>query len=608
MSPSRSALDVVVGTLLAHGVQTVFGLLGSGNFPLVERLVGQGVRAVAARHESAAVTMADAWSRSTRRVGVATVHQGPGFTNAVTALVEAVRSHTPLLVVTGEVATTSLHKNQAYDAATLVRDAGAGWVRIVSGATAGRDIARAWRDAVAERRPVVVSFPVDVQRQPAPDDPMLRPLAPVAASGPNADALAQAVEIVEAARKPVVIAGRGAVLDEAERDIAVLADRIGAVLATTAQAHGAFAAHPWSVGIAGGFAAPRVRAIVAESDLIISFGASLTYWTAGHGEVIADSARILQVDVDPRAFDVHRRPELAVLGGARETARQLTRAVSPGGGYRAALGELGDVRWPVREDTAPAGTVNPARLVSWLNEAVPADRNLTLDGGHFMWFLMRHFSVPDASSFVFTQNFQAIGLGLASAVGLAIAQPTRPTVVFSGDSGALMSLGEFYSIANSREPILVVMMDDAGAGAERHHFGPEGSPTDLVDFGFRDFAGIARALGIPAISVRGLEDLDVAELRHWLAKPVGAFLVDAKIDPGMRRRAGRSRPARRRMNTRAPGFSRRRDRLRCARGRGTIRRRSSRYRHRRSCQECEPIRSAPRSADPTHPARMSRPR
>jgi thiamine pyrophosphate-dependent acetolactate synthase large subunit-like protein len=140
-----------------------------------------------------------------------------------------------------------------------------------------------------------------------------------------------------------------------------------------------------------------------------------------------------------------------------------------------------------------------------------------------------YLAVPDAAGFVFTQSFQSIGLGLANAVGAALARPDRLTVAALGDGGALMALPELETAARLRLPMLFVIYNDAAYGAEVHHFRPQGHALDTVQFPDTDFAAIARGAGAEAVTVRTLADLGAVE--DWLGRRDGPLLVDAKVDP-----------------------------------------------------------------------------
>src|SRR5262249_48954718 len=181
--------EAVGRTLARLGVRDAFGLIGSGNFAVCNALVAAGARFVAARHEGGAITMADAYARVSRRVGVCSVHQGPGLTNAVTGLAGGVKSGTPLLLLAGETAASALRSNFRIDQAGLVASVGAVAERLHGPTTAVADAARAYRRAEVERRPVVLMMPLDVQAADGPEldgtppaPPALRPVRPAAAA------------------------------------------------------------------------------------------------------------------------------------------------------------------------------------------------------------------------------------------------------------------------------------------------------------------------------------------------------------------------------------------------------------------------------------------
>ncbi len=247
-----------VGLALAKlGVKDFFGLVGSGNFHLTNALQAGGARFVAARHETGAVTMADAYSRASGRLGVCTVHQGPGATNALTGLTEAAKSRTPLLLLAAEA--TSRHSNFFIDDTSLAAVAGALHRRIDNAETAVDALIDIAQTAVSERRTVLVSLPLDVQAaECAAPGHLLALRRPEPRRAPAEDVAALA-SVIASAKKPLLIAGRGAVLSDARAPLERLAEQTGALLATSAVAHGFFAGSPWSVGICGGWNRGRLR-------------------------------------------------------------------------------------------------------------------------------------------------------------------------------------------------------------------------------------------------------------------------------------------------------------------------------------------------------------
>jgi len=540
--------------LAGLGVNTVFGVVGSGNFHVTNALVAGGARFVAARHEGGATVMADAWARTTGRPGVVTVHQGPGLTNAMTGIAEAAKSRTPLLVLAAEA--PEIRSNFHVDVAGLAAAVGAAAERLYSPASALADAHRAYATALG-RRTVVLALPLNVQAadcEPGPV-PVLRRTYPVA---PAPEAVTALAGLLREARRPVFIAGRGARGQAAELER--LADACGALLATSAVAKGLFHASPWSLDVSGGFASPLAAELISEADVIVGWGCSLNMWTMRHGRLIGPQATLVQVDDDPAAIGVHRPVHLGVPGDVAQTARAVASALADGGsreeagrearpvrdhesagaageppaaGYRsAAVREriAGRVRWrdvPYK-DEGDGERIDPRTLSIALDDLLPAERTVAVDSGNFMGYPSMYLSVPDEAGFCFTQAFQSIGLGLATAIGAAVARPDRLTVAALGDGGALMGVSELETVARLGLPMVVVVYDDEAYGAEVHHFGPDGDPLDTVRFPPADIAAIGRGFGFEGVAVRSAEDL--AAVRGWLDGPrERPLLIDAKV-------------------------------------------------------------------------------
>ncbi|HXM56103.1 MAG TPA: thiamine pyrophosphate-binding protein [Candidatus Dormibacteraeota bacterium] len=527
----------IAEALTELGVTHAFGLMGSGNYAVTESLVACGARFVAARHEGGAVVMADAYARLTGEVGVCTVHQGPGLTNTTTGLTEASKSRTPLLVLAADTPAGAVRSNFRIDQRGLAEAVGAGHERLGGPESAVADVVCAWRRARAERRPIVVSLPIDVQAAEAPALAVPAPPALPARVAPPADAVERAARLLAGAERPLLIGGRGAVLAGARAPIEALADACGALLATSAVANGLFAGSPWSLGISGGFASPLAAELIGAADAVVSFGATLNMWTTRHGRLVAPSAAVVQVDVDDDAIGAHHRADVGVAGDAGLAASALLAALGDGrrAGWRTpALREaIAARRWRDEPytDAGDGSRIDPRTLARSLDDLLPDERLIAVDSGHFMGWLPMYCRVPDERGFVFTQAFQSVGLGLATAIGAAVARPDRLTVAGLGDGGALMGLADLETVARLGLPMLVVVFNDAAYGAEVHHFGPEGVPIDLVRFPDTDFAALGRAAGCDGITVRSAPDLSAVE--RWLGSRSRALVVDAKVVPGV---------------------------------------------------------------------------
>ncbi|TLM87086.1 thiamine pyrophosphate-binding protein [Pseudarthrobacter sp. NamE5] len=528
--------ELVGYTLARLGVGHIFGVVGSGNFVVTNALRRAGVPYTAARHEGGAATMADAYGRMSGRVGVVSTHQGCGLTNAVTGIGEAAKSRTPMIVVTADTAASAVGSNFRIDQDALARSVGAVAERIHSPQSAVADTVRAYRTAVNERRTVVLSLPTDVQAVPAPEgiaEPL--PVLPAQRFAPTDAAVEELAGLIRNARRPVFVAGRGG--RRAGPEIAALAEAAGALVATSAVAHGLFQGDPFNLGISGGFSSPFTAATISNADLIIGWGCALNMWTMRHGSLIGPTAKVAQVDLEDRALGANRPIDLGVLGDSAETAAavlaRLRSSQHSAVGLRTpemAREIAGHARWntELTEDLSTSEVIDPRVLSRELDRILPAERIVSIDSGNFMGYPSAYLSVPDEFGFCFTQAFQSIGLGLYTAIGAAKARPDRLPVLGAGDGGFLMAISELETLVRERIPLVAIVYNDSAYGAEVHHFEADDQDLEVVRFPQVDIAAIARGYGAAALTVRSVGDLD--GVKEWLAGPRNApLVVDARI-------------------------------------------------------------------------------
>ena len=420
--------ELVGRTLAGLGAGTAFGVVGSGNFEVTNALRAGGVRFVAARHEGGAASMADAYARMSGKVSVLSLHQGCGLTNAVTGITEAAKSRTPMIVLTADSASASVLSNFRIDQDGLATAVGAVPERVHSAESAVADTVRAFRTARQERRTVVLNLPLDIQAQPAPAPPgTLPPIAGPAPMRPDIGAAADLADLLIDAERPVFIAGRGA--RGSREPLRELASRSGALLATSAVAHGLFHDDEFALGISGGFASPVAAELIVGADLVVGWGCALNMWTTRHGKLLSPHAKLVQVDLEQAALGAHRPIDLGVVGDAGCTAEDVLSELGDhkAVGYRTeevaariAAGRWNDVE---HEDLSRGGRIDPRTLSKLLDELLPAERIVSIDSGNFMGYPSAYLSVPDEQGFCFTQAFQSIGLGLGTAIGAALARP-----------------------------------------------------------------------------------------------------------------------------------------------------------------------------------------
>ncbi|KAE8765835.1 thiamine pyrophosphate-binding protein [Georgenia thermotolerans] len=530
-----STVSEVVATAVASLADDVFALMGNGNAYLLDALARTPVRVTTVRHEAATVASADAYHRVSGRLAVATTTYGPGFTNTITSLAEAAQAATPLVLVVGDAPAAG---PRPWDVDQIQLAAAVGAVTMVLDAAApGRTTVEAAAHALAHRVPVVLALPYDLATAPAADDDVpAMPLLPEPVT-PDPAALAQAVRLLQEAERPLVLAGRGA--KAAAAQLRTLADRLGALTATSAPARGLFAGRPYDLGVCGGFASEPTADLVRRADVVLVVGAGLNQFTTSFGSAFAPGARVVQVDVAEGPTHpvvghyVRGDAALAVLG-LLDSLDGRPAPVEPWGGAAAEAqdGRLQHAR-PAGDDAAPDGRLDPRTVTRRLDALLPANRLVVCDGGHFIGWPNTYLELPAADSITLVGTaFQAIGLGFPSAPGAAVARPDALTVVVTGDGGGLMGLADLDTLVRCARSALVVVFNDAAYGAEVHQYGSQGLDRTAMAIDEIDFATIARGLGAAAATIDRLEDLRAVE--EWLgAGALGTFLADLRVSQGV---------------------------------------------------------------------------
>lgn len=528
--------DAIAKAVVEQGIDTAFGVVGDANVFIVDSMVRRhGVRYVAAAHESSAVQMALGYARVTGGLGVATVTHGPGLTNAITPLVEGVRSNTPMVLLCGDTAVAARHHLQKIGQRELVLATGAGFEPVRNGETIALDVAQAVRRAYAERRPIVLNIPydlefVDVAPLPAP---RVEPLA--LAVAPDPVALDRAVGIIASASRPLVLAGRGAVLSGARDALVRLAARLGAPVATTLMGRGLFAGDPFDLGIFGTLSTEVASEAIASADCIVAFGAGLNSMTTYDDSLLAGK-RVVQCDVDPARIGLLSRVDAGVVGDAGRVADTIVAwlddAEHKPSGFRspeleARLRDFDPAALFV--DRSTATSVDPRTLTLRLDALLPAGRTVVVDGGRYMLNALR---VParDPMSFVTSTSFGSIGLGLGHAIGAATAKPDQPTVLLCGDGGFMMGcLVELNTAIQLGLDLTIVVYNDGSYGAEHIQFHTKNMDPGLSLHRWPSLAAVATSMGATGVTVHNLGELDAAAAA--VRERTGVVLIDVTLDP-----------------------------------------------------------------------------
>lgn len=537
--------EQIAGELKQQDVSTVFGLIGQDTMRLAALAAERGLRYVAARHEMGAVTMAAGYARVTHGVGVAIVSRGPGLTNAMSGIVAAAKAATPLIVLSGE--EPLLRESRGRDPKYIDQDAmlSAAGVRVVhpqSAATAQAELRGAF-DQARRGLTVAVLIPLDVletDSRPLDDAPAPKPAEQrVSADAASISGAADLVEECGSAARIAIVAGRGAVAADSAAALRHLGDVTGALMGTTLMAKSLFDGSPHDMGVIGTFSSPSTREFLAGTKLVIAAGASLGPFTTQRGTLFP-SAALIQIDVDDDAFGRYATPNIPihaeVASGAAALAGELERRGFHGHG-RDQLNSAAASHHSAADGLRPAhdggGALDPYDLMRELDSVLPKDRIVAVDAGHQLTFACARLSVPRPEAFLFPIEFQCIGTALGMAIGAAVARPDLLTVVSLGDGALMMGLGELDTAIQLGLPLLVLVVNDGGFGAERHYLEMLGLPTETSLFVNPAFEAIARAMGADAMTIRTLDD--VAVLAPKVASPLSRpLLVDCLVDGRVR--------------------------------------------------------------------------
>lgn len=520
--------QALADTLTQH-CDHCFGLIGNANSHFTSALTESGFGYSSVRHESAAVGAADAFHRAGGGLAIATATCGAGFTNALTTLAEARVARIPLIFAVG----THPERPRPFDlnqAALL--DALDVCHRTVTPESALDDANFAVQHALRSRQPVVLLLPYDLQE------------APITASASETQSANQehlhtsrpewlestvtslAAEL-QAAHRPLIIAGRGVLLSDTAELVRRIGDSVGALFMHSAMARHVLSS-PWQIGTVGGFAHAWQVELARQADVVLFLGASFNAFQNRGGNMFAPDAKIIQVVDEPHpAAQPSVTPLLAkleellpVLAERLEKPLESRAQTAKDSAMGEAL-ESSSSTWRTELKTLPTtaevesltcadGRLDPRACLQYLNRVLPNQRAVCTDGGHFLGWVPKFLDVPGPQQQVIVGTaIQSIGLGMGSLVGLAAARPEDYCVLVAGDGGGTMGIADLpAAIEQLRRGRggCVVFINDAAYGAELHQFGDVGLDTSSMEIADYDFAAVGRAYGAHGFSVGKPED------------------------------------------------------------------------------------------------------
>lgn len=548
--------DAIGEYLHAQEVETVFTLLSEDVMDItsgIQATYADEIEVIECRHEQLAIAMADGYAQTTGAVAVAVVGRGPAIAQTGTALVTAEKQGTPLLVVTAETPTTATSDLKGFRQQSFL-EATVGDARSIRDPDAVVEtLDDAFHDLRAGDGPIVVQIAWDVieasidldDDEPARirAQPEIVHAPPLAPDPDDIDALVDAYLDSGASNPPTILAGRGAFHANAVDAIEALAERIGAVIATTLRGQGPFNGHPYAPGFVGNIGNPLANQLVVKSDFVLAVGASLTDYTTDDGHVFGDDATLAHVDANPGQIGKYTPVDVAVSADARLTVERFEAALAEMDmdfsekfwtrNLRRRIAEA--PRFPDHDYPEMDGRIDPRVLLPELDDTLPANRTVVVGAGHFAYWVFDGVTIPDPDSLVWPIQFGSIGLGLPAGVGTALAATDKTTVAFCGDGGLMMSIQALETAVRHDAPLVLLVMNDDALGAEYAQLDIKGGYQDSGIVPAPDFAEVATAFGARGHTVTSIDDLDAVRdvIDH---RPDAPVVVDCKINREVRHR------------------------------------------------------------------------
>jgi thiamine pyrophosphate-dependent acetolactate synthase large subunit-like protein len=531
--------EALAEAFISEETENVFGLMGDANLHWWSEMAGRGTRMVSARHETAAVAMADGYAQATGRVGVATVTCGPALVHTATPLTAASRGRTPLVLFAGDTPPATLGNSQDVDQRRVAELCEAGFVAVRSPATVADDVWTAFYRARTESRPIVLNVPMDLQSIAYPGEwryePSLELTQPPQRPVPDSAACGTVADLVAEAHRPVVLVGRGAMASGARSSVLALARRVGALIATTMPAKGWLDDDEFAVGIVGPLASAIGQELFSEADLVIAVGAGLDRYTTTDGGAAFPKARIVSVTTTPTIKGGSRRPDLFLTGDADACVRALVDLLEQRGvahdGFRTSetRERIASSTAAVRSPTDDSHGLDPRTVMRVLEPHLGDAEDVVVGVGHFLSFAAMHLRRPIGGHFYWSHYFGSIGYALPIGIGIAAARPDRRVTVIEGDGSLMMSLPELETAARSGLDLRVVVVNDQALGAEMHKLRAVGLDPADAHLPTPDFGAVGRVLGGTGDLVTNAEELR-RSLDRYRSEGPGLHVIDARTD------------------------------------------------------------------------------
>jgi acetolactate synthase-1/2/3 large subunit len=514
--------QALIKSLEQEGVETVFGLPGGAILPVYDPLIDSTIRHILVRHEQGAGHMAEGYALATGRAGVAIVTSGPGATNIVTPIANAHMDSTPLVVITGQVATGSIGSDafQECDITGITSGITKHNFLVKSASELPRAIAAAFHLATTGRPgPVLVDVPKDVSQSKMEwwwpssiedlDLPGYHPDVML-----DEDAIANAIALIEKAERPVLYVGGGTLKSRASKELLAFAERTNMPVVTTLMARGAFPdSHPQHLGMPGMHGFYTAVTAMQKSDLLISLGARFDDRVTGRLDGFAPEAKIIHVDIDRAEFNKVRRADVALHGQVAAIISALDAGLKKTSKYEPWWRQLRDwqASYPLAYDEPEAdGPLRPQAVVEAIAQrAEPGTIVAAGVGQHQMW-AAQHWRYEEPGTWINSGGAGTMGFGVPAAIGAKVGRPERTVWAIDGDGCFQMTAQELVTARSEGIPIKVAILNNAYLGMVRQWqemFYDERYSEVYLSPDLPDYVKWAEAMGCVGLRATNLDEM-----------------------------------------------------------------------------------------------------
>jgi acetolactate synthase I/II/III large subunit len=535
------AVDAIMECLKAEGVDVVFGLPGGANLPTYDAFVNGGIRHILVRHEAGGGHAAQGYAKATGKVGVAFATSGPGATNLITPITDAMMDSVPVVFITGQVRTELLGTDGFQEADTLGIT-----IPIVKHSFMiqdPREIPRAIHEAFHIARtgrpgPVLVDIPQDLSRAEIEYEPVTDVRLPgyQPTTEGNQKQIRQAAKALAAARRPVIYAGGGVVNANASPELVELAACDRFPVTCTLMGLGAFPApHEQWLGMLGMHGTRAANYAMDEADLICAVGARFDDRITGKLSEFAPKAKFIHIDIDPAEISKNVPAHIPIVGDAKNVLAKLAveyRALSADG---ARLGDWWQriegwkAKYPLGYEDSSDNEIKPQFMIQALYEATKGEAIVSSDVGQHQMWTAQYYDFPAPRRWINSGGLGTMGFGLPAAMGAAVGCPDRLVCCVAGDGSVQMNAQELATCAQEQIPIKVFIMNNGYLGMVRQwqELFWDGKYSHVETGEFPDFVKLAEAYGATGMRFEDKTTL-VEDMKRAIATD-GPVLVDVRV-------------------------------------------------------------------------------